>query len=64
MNDSGSRIPNGETPAGRSSRVPGRRLENGTRPRAFLGDTRGNVACGICRVTLQLGYLVVRFPCG
>ena len=59
-NDSGSRIPNGEAPGGGSPRASG----NGTRPSAFLGDTRGGVACGVCGITLQPGHRAVRFPCG
>lgn len=39
-------------------------LRNGTRPRAFLGDTRGVAAYGVCRGTLQLGNRAVRLPCG
>ena len=64
MNDRGPRTPNGEAPAGGSPRAQGRRTGNGTRPRAFLGDTTGGVACGVCGVTLQLGHRAVRFPCG
>ena len=64
MNDSGSRIPYGEASTGGSPRAQGRRPENKTRPRAFLGDTRGGTACGVCRLTLQLGHRAVRFPCG
>ena len=63
MNGSESRITSGEEPAGGSPKPPGRRPENGTGPRAFLDDTRANVACGVYRVTLQLGYRAVRFPC-
>ena len=37
---------------------------NRERPRVFLGDTQGDVAFGVCRITLQLGHRVVRFPCG
>ena len=64
MNDGGSRIPNGDAPAGRSPRAPGRRPGNGTCPRDFLGDTRGGTACGVCGVTLHVGHRAVRFPCG
>ena len=64
MNDSGSRTPNGEGPVGGPPRAPGRRPGSGTRPRAFLGDARGGVTCGVCGVTLQLGHRAVRFPCG
>ena len=63
INDSGSRIPKGEASAGGSPRALGRRPGNGTRPRAFLGDTRGGMACGICRLMLQLVHGAVRFPC-
>ena len=63
-NDSGSRIPNGEAPEGGSPRAPGRSSGNGTTPLAFLGDTRGGVACGVCGNTLQLGHRAVRFPHG
>ena len=49
-NDSGSRIPNGEAPEGGSPRAPGRSSGNGTHPRAFLGDTRGGLACGVCGI--------------
>ena len=63
MNDSGSRIPNGEAPAGGSPRATRGRPGNGTRPRAFLGDSRGGMACGVCVVTLQLGLQAMRFPC-
>ena len=52
MNDSRSRIPNGEASARGSHRAPGRRSGNGMRPRPFLGDTRGGMASGICRLTL------------
>lgn len=55
MNYSGSRIPNGKVPGGGPLRVPERRTGNGTRLGAFLGDSRGHVTCGACRVTLQLG---------
>ena len=61
-NDSGSRIPNGEAAEGGSPRAPGMSSGNGTRPSAFLGDTRG-VACGVCGITLQFGHRAVRFPC-
>ena len=44
--------------------MPGRRPGNGTRPRAFLGDTRGGMACGVCGVTPQLDQRTVSFPCG
>ena len=64
MSRSGHRIPNGEAPAERSPRAPVGEPGNGERPRAFLGDTQGDVACGVCRVTLQLGHRAVRFPCG
>ena len=66
MNDRGHRTPNGEAPAGGSPRAQGRRTGNGTRPRAFLGDTTGGMACGVCGVTLQLliGHRVVRVSCG
>ena len=37
---------------------------NGTRPSAFLGGTRGGLACGVCGIPLQLGHRAVRFPCG
>ena len=63
MNGGGCRVPNGEVSAGRSPWAPGRRSGNGTRRCAFLGDTRGGMACGVCRVTLQLGLRAVRFPC-
>ena len=64
MNDGEPKIPDGEAPAGGSSRAPGRGPGDGTRPRTFLGDTRRDVGCGVCRITLQLGYRAVRFPCG
>ena len=64
MNDSGSRITSGEASSGGSPRAPGRRPGNGTRPRAFLDDTRGGMAYGVCRLTLQLGHRAVRLPCG
>ena len=59
-----SRIPDREAPAGGSPRASVGGPGNGERPRAFLGDTQRDVACGICHVTLQLGHRVVRFPCG
>ena len=66
MNDSGSRILNGEASAGGSPRAPGRRPGNGTRPRAFLDDTRGGMACGICRFNAPArapgGMLALRTP--
>ena len=64
MNDSGSSILNGEALTGRPPSTPGEGPGHGTRPRAFLGDTRGDVACGVCRVTLHFGHLAVRFHCG
>ena len=64
MNGSGPRLPNGEASAGGSSRAPRKIPKNGTRLRAFLGDTKGRMACGVCRLTLQLGHGAVRFPCG
>ena len=64
MSSSGHRIPNGEAPAGGSPRVPLGGPGNGERPRAFLGDTQGGVACGVYRITLQLGHRAVRFPDG
>ena len=42
----------------------GRRLRNATRRRGFFGDTRGGMAYGVCRLTLQLGQWAVRCPCG
>ena len=42
--------------------MPRWRYWNGTRPRTLLGDTRGEMACGICGVTFQLGHRAVRFP--
>ncbi|CAN0472312.1 unnamed protein product, partial [Laminaria digitata] len=59
----GPRTPNGETPARGSPRAPGKRVGNGTRPRAFLGDTTGGMTCEVCGITLQLGHWAVRFPC-
>ena len=53
-----------EASAGGCPRVPGRRSGNGTRPRAFLGDSNGGMACGVCRLTHQLGHRAVCFPCG
>ena len=44
--------------------MPGRRPGNGSRPRACLGDTRGGLAYGVCRLTPELGHRAVRFPCG
>ena len=64
MSSSGHRIPNGEVPAGGSPSAPVGGPGNGERPRAFLGDTQGNVVCGVCRVMLQLGHRAIRFPCG
>ena len=49
MNDSGSSILNGEALTGRPPSTPGEGPGHGTRPRAFLGDTRGDVACEVCR---------------
>lgn len=39
MNDSGRMIPDGNAPAGGSSRAPGRGPGGGTHLRAFLSDT-------------------------
>ena len=64
MSSSENRIPNGEAPAGGSPRAPVGRPGNRERSRAFLGDTQGDVVCGVCRVTLQLGHRAVRYPCG
>ena len=44
--------------------VPRRGPGNGTRPGTFQGGTRGDVACRVCRVTLQCGHWGVRFSCG
>ena len=52
MNDSGPRIPDGDALAGGSLRAPQRGPRDGTRLRAVLGDTRGDVVCGVCWVTL------------
>ena len=49
MSRSGHRIPNGEAPIGGSPRAPVGGTGNGERPRSFLGDTRGDVACEVCR---------------
>ena len=35
--------------------MPGRGPRDGTRARAFLGDTRGDMVRGVCRVALKLG---------
>ena len=48
--------------AGGSPRAPGRRTGNGMRSRAFLGDTRGGMACEVCGVPLQVGHRALRFP--
>ena len=64
MNDRGNRTPNDDSPAGGSSRAQGRRTGNGTRPRAFLGDTTGGVSCGVCDIPLPLGHRAVRFHVG
>ena len=63
MNDSGPRMPD-DASAGGSPRTPGREPGDGTPPHAFLGDTRGDVVCGVCRVTLKLVHRTVRVPCG
>ena len=64
MRSSGHRIPNGEAPPGGSPRSPIVRPVNEELPRAFLGDTQGDLTCGVCRVTLQLGHRPVHCPCG
>ena len=63
MSSSGNRIPNGEASAGGSPSAPVGGPGNGERPRAFLGDIHGDVACGVCRLKLQLGHRAVRFSC-
>ena len=68
MNDSGPRIPDGETPARKSPRLPEKGPGDGKRPRVFPDDvfpddTQRDVVYGVCRVTLQLGE-PVRFPYG
>ena len=64
MSSSGHTIPNGEAPAGGIPMAPIGGAGNGECPHVFLGDTQGGVACGVCRVTLQLRHRAVRFPCG
>ena len=64
MNDSEPEIPDGGALGRRSLRAPERELGDRTPPRAFLGDTRGDVVCGVCWVPLQLGHRAVLFPCG
>ena len=64
MSSSGHRIPNGEAPAGGSSRAPVGGPGNGKRPHAFLGDTQGDVSFGVCRVAPRLGHQAVRYPGG
>ena len=64
MSSRGHRIPNRKAPAEGSSRAAVGGPGNGERPRAFLGDTEGDVACGVWRETLQLGQRAVRFLCG
>ena len=64
MNDSSPGIPDGEAPASHSPRAPERGPGDGTRPLSFLGDTRGDVVCVICRGTPLLGHRAVRFPHG
>lgn len=64
MNNRGTRIPRGEAPVVESAKLPRRRTGNGTRPRAFLGDTTREMACGVCNVTFHLGHRGARFPCG
>lgn len=56
MNDSGPRTPGGEAPAGGSPSAPGRGPGGGARP-------PGDVVCGVCQVTLQLGHRAICFPC-
>ena len=63
MSSSGHRRTNGEELTGGSFRAPVGGPGNGERPRAFLGDAKGDVACGVCRVTPQPGRRAVRFPC-
>ena len=46
----------GEPLSGGSPRAQGKGPGSGTRPRALLGDTQGEVACRVCRVTVQLGH--------
>ena len=64
MRKRGHRIPNGEEPTEGAPRAPVGGPRSGECPRAFLGNTQGDVACGVCRVRLQLGLRAVRFPCG
>ena len=64
MSSSGHWVPNGDEPTEGPPRSPVGGPGNGERPRALLGDTQGDVACGVCRVMLHLGRRVVRFPCG
>ena len=64
MNDSGSRMPNGEAPAGGLPRAPGRRPGNGRRPRAFLWrHKRRNGVRGL-RCNAPARAPAIRFPCG
>ena len=62
MNDSGSRITSGEASSGGSPRAPGRRPGNGTRPLVFLGNSRGDEACGVCRVSCNARAPGDEFP--
>ena len=56
--------PDGDSPCEGSASVQVRRPSRGTRPNAVLGDTLGDVACGVRRVTLQLDHQEVCLPCG
>lgn len=44
--------------------APERAPEIRTISPAFLVDTQGGVACGVYRVTLQIGHQEIRIPCG
>ena len=61
INKGNKTLPNGEAPAGGSTRASVGGAGNGEHLSAFLGDTQGDV---ICRITLHLGHRAVRFPCG
>lgn len=54
-NRGGPSLSNGEEAAGRSPRALGRGAGNGTPPRAFVDDTRGEAECGVVVYRSSLG---------
>ena len=64
MHDGGPTLPDGKGTSWRIIKGAEEGPGNRTRPRAFLGDTRGDFACRVCRVTLQLGHRAARVAYG